>query len=141
MQDPAIFAPFLGMMLLTLAVWLTMYARRLSFLFKNKIDYRTINTRNKAAGVVPEEISYASDNLKNLFEFPLLFYAICIYLYITASVDTLYLGAAWWFFGFRIVHSYIHCTSNVVPQRFGAYVISAIGLWFMVVRAAIQGFG
>lgn len=96
MQDPAIFAPFLGMMLLTLSVWLLMYTRRLSFLFKNnKIDYRTINTRDKAAGVLPEEISYASDNLKNLFEFPLLFYAICIYLFITASVDTPNLVAAW----------------------------------------------
>ena len=71
MQDPAIFAPFLGMMLLTLAVWLLMYTRRLTFLFRNKIDYRTINTRDNAAGIVPEEISYASDNLKNLFEFPL----------------------------------------------------------------------
>lgn len=59
MQDTAIFAPFLGMMLLTFAVWLTMYARRLAFLSKNKIDYRTINTREKAAGLVPEEISYA----------------------------------------------------------------------------------
>jgi hypothetical protein len=141
MQDPAIFAPFLGMMLLTLAVWLTMYVRRLVFLSKNKIDYRTINTREKAAGLVPEEISYASDNLQNLFEFPVLFYAICIYLYAAGAVDTLYLVAAWWFFGFRIVHSYLHCTSNVVPQRFVAYVVSAIGLWFMVVRAAIQGFG
>jgi hypothetical protein len=55
-------------------------------------------------------------------------------------VDTLYLIAAWWFFGFRIVHSYLHCTSNVVPHRFGVYMLSAIGLWFMVIRAAIQGF-
>ena len=140
MQDPAIFAPFLGMMLLTLAVWLDLYDRRLTFLSKHKVDYRTINTREKAAGQVPEQISYASDNLKTLFEFPALFYALCIYLYVSASVDTLYLIAAWWFFGFRIVHSYLHCTSNVVPHRFGVYIISAIGLWFMVIRAAIQGF-
>jgi hypothetical protein len=48
--------------------------------------------------------------------------------------------AVWWFFGFRIVRSFNHCTTNVVPQRFGAYMLSAMGLWFMVVRAAIQGF-
>ncbi len=141
MQDSAIFAPFLGMMLLTLAVWLYMYARRLSFLFANKIDYRKIDTPDKAAGVIPEKVACASYNLKNLFELPVLFYAICVYLYVSGSVDTLYLVAAWWFFIFRIVHSYIHCTSNNVPQRFGAYAISAIGLWFIVVRAAIQGFG
>ena len=140
MQDPAIFGPFIGMMLLTFVVWLVMYARRLRYLFKNKIDYRTINTREKAAGLVPEQISYASDNLKNLFEFPVLFYALCLYLYISGSVDTMYLVAAWWFFGFRVVHSYIHCTSNVVPHRFGAYMLAAFALWFMVLRAAIQGF-
>lgn len=140
MQDPAIFGPFLGTMSLTLIVWLYMYTRRLSYLFRNKVDYRKINTREKAAVVVPEEISYASDNFKNLFELPLLFYAICLYLFVTGSIDTPYLVAAWWFFGFRVVHSFIHCTSNVVPHRFGAYVISAIGLWFMLVRSAIQGF-
>jgi hypothetical protein len=140
MQDPAIFAPLLGMMLLTLVVFLVMYTRRLSYLVANKVDLRAINTRDKVAGAVPEEISYASDNLKNLFELPTLFYAMCLYLYVTASVDTPYLIAAWWFFGFRIVHSYIHCTSNVVRHRFGAYAISAAGLFFMVVRAAIQGF-
>ena len=140
MQDPAIFGPFIGMMLLTFVVWLVMYARRLSYLFKNKIDYRAINTREKAAGLVPEQISYASDNLKNLFEFPVLFYALCLYLYVSGSVDTMYLVAAWWFFGFRVVHSYIHCTSNVVPHRFGTYMLAAFALWFMVLRAAIQGF-
>ena len=140
MQDPAIFGPFLAMMLLTFVVWLVMYTRRLRYLFKNKIDYRTINTREKAAGLVPEQISYASDNLKNLFEFPVLFYALCLYLYVSGSVDTIYLAAAWWFFGFRVVHSFIHCTSNVVPHRFGTYMLAAFGLWFMVLRAAIQGF-
>jgi hypothetical protein len=140
MQDPSIFAPFLGTMLLTLAVWLYMYTRRLSFLFANKIDYRKVDTPDKAAGVIPDEVAFSSNNLKNLFELPILFYAICIYLYITGSVDTLYLIAAWWFFLFRIAHSYIHCISNNVPQRFTAYCTSAVGLWFMVVRAAIQGF-
>jgi hypothetical protein len=141
MQDPAIFAPFLGMMLLTLVVWVVMYARRLTFLFANKIDYRSIDTPNKAARVIPDEVALSSDNLKNLFELPILFYAICIYLYLSASVDTPYLVAAWWFFAFRIVHSYVHCTSNIVPRRFAAYAIAAAGLWFMVIRAAVAGFG
>lgn len=140
MQDPAIFAPFFGTMLLTLVVWLYMYARRLTFLFTSDIDHRAIDTRAKAAGMVPDRISYASDNLKNLFELPVLFYAVCIYLYLSSSVDTLYLVAAWWFFFFRIVHSFVHCTTNNVPRRFIAYVISSAGLWLMVVRAAIQGF-
>jgi hypothetical protein len=140
MRNPAVFAPFLGMMLLTLVVWLYMYARRLTYLFGNKIDYRQVDTPEKAAAIIPDEVALASNNFKNLTELPVLFYAICIYLYVTDTVDTLYLAAAWWFFGFRIVHSYVQCTTNIVPYRFAAYALAAIGLWFMVVRAALQGF-
>lgn len=140
MQDPAVFAPFVGTMLLTLVVWLYMYARRLSFLIRHKIDYRDVDTPEKAARVIPDEVARAANNFRNLTELPVLFYAVCVYLYVTKSIDTAYLVAAWWFFGFRVVHSYIHCTKNLVPQRFAAYVLSAIGLWFMIVRAALQGF-
>jgi len=141
MQDPAIFGPFLAMMLLTFVVWLVMYTRRLRYLFKNKIDYRTINTREKAAGLVPEQISYASDNLKNLFELPVLFYALCLYLYVAGLVDQIYLAAAWLFFVLRVLHSIVHCTKNIVMLRFYLYSAAALVLWFMLGRALIRELG
>lgn len=125
-------------MLLTLAVWIYMYVRRTSYLVSEKIDLRKVDTPEKAAAVVPHDVGLASHNLKNLFELPVLFYAVCLYLFVTASVDRFFLLAAWWFFAFRVVHSLIHCSYNRVEHRFAAYMLSAIALWVMVIRAVLQ---
>jgi hypothetical protein len=140
-SNSAILQPFFGVMLLTLVVWIYMYIRRTSYLVQEKIDLRKVDTPEKAATVVPGTVSLASHNLKNLFELPVIFYAVCLYLFVSDSVDAFYLGAAWWFFAFRIVHSLIHCTYNKVEHRFTAYMLAAIAVWAMVVRAALQLFG
>jgi hypothetical protein len=41
------------------------------------------------------------------------------------------------FFAFRVLHSVVHCTFNLVPLRFALYVVSAAALWVMVARAAV----
>jgi len=44
------------------------------------------------------------------------------------------------FAGFRVLHSAVHCTINIVILRFWLYCISALALWFMVARAALGAF-
>jgi hypothetical protein len=141
MNRIAILLPFFGVILLTLAVWIYMYVRRISYLKREDVDLRTVDTPEKAAAIVPENVSLASHNLKNLFELPVLFYAVSLYLFFSDSVDWIYLLLAWWFFAFRVLHSLIHCSYNKVMHRFAAYMLSAIALWVMVIRAAIQVFG
>ena len=141
MQQTDIFQPFIAMMVLTLAVWIHMYVRRTSYLVSNKVDLRKVDTPEKAAQVIPDSVALAAHNLQNLFELPIVFYAMCLYLFVTGGVDQTGLNAAWWFVGFRLVHSVIHCTSNRVELRFVAYVLSAAGLWFIVIRAALDVFG
>jgi len=68
---------------------------------------------------------------------PTVFYAVVLYIYVTNKVDAVYVAAAWTFFLFRALHSVVHCTFNFIPLRFVLYVISAMAVWFMVVRAAI----
>ncbi len=138
MNKTAILVPFFGVMLLTLAVWVYMYIRRIAYLKGEKVDLRIVDTPEKAAAVVPENVSLASHNLKNLFELPVLYYAVCLYLFASNSVDGIYLLAAWWFLAFRVVHSLVHCSYNKVEHRFAAYMLSAIALWVMVIRAALQ---
>ena len=89
------------------------------------------------ARLSPPQVSNPSDNLKNLFELPAVFYAVVLYIYATGQVDAAYVGAAWGFFLFRALHSAVHCTFNFIPLRFALYVISAGALWFMVLRAAL----
>jgi hypothetical protein len=135
MDPTVIFGPFLATMLLTLVVWVYMYGRRLPFIFSSGLDAKQM-TPLELARVSPPQVSNPSDNLKNLFELPTVFYAIVLYLYATKQVDAVYVGAAWGFFAFRALHSLVHCTFNFIPLRFALYVISAGALWFMVIRAA-----
>lgn len=139
MNQAVIFQPFVATMLLTLAVWIYMYSRRLPFIFSSGLDPKQM-TPAELARRSPPQVSNPSDNLKNLFELPTVFYAVILYLYLTQQVDTPYLAAAWCFFAFRVLHSLVHCTFNLIPLRFTVYVISAAALWFMVVRAALAAF-
>jgi hypothetical protein len=135
MNQNAIVLPFVGSMLLTMVVWSYMYARRIPFIIRNKFTPQQL-TPLEFARLSPPEVSNPSDNLKNLFELPTIFYVVVVYLYTTQQVDEWYLGAAWVFFAFRVLHSIVHCTFNFVPLRFWLYAVSAIALWFMVLRLA-----
>ncbi|MEP7311916.1 MAG: MAPEG family protein [Pseudomonadota bacterium] len=135
MDQRSILIPFVGVMLLTLTVWVYMYARRLPFILGGKLSPEQL-TPLEFARLSPPRVANPSDNLKNLFELPTLFYAVVLYLHVTRQVDMAYLTAAWVFFGFRIAHSIVHCTFNFVPLRFLLYAVSAMALWYMVLRIA-----
>lgn len=137
MSQSAIFAPFMTMMLLTLIVWFYMYSRRIPFLQTSRTNLDTL-TPAELARISPPAVANPSDNLKNLFELPTLFYALALYLYVSNKVDATYLIAAWVFAAFRVFHSAVHCTINIVLVRFWLYAISALALWFMVARAAVS---
>lgn len=140
MDQMRVFQPFFAMMLLTLAVWVLMYARRLPFLVRSGMIRQREITPLQLAQQSPAAVAAASDNLKNLFELPTLFYGVVLYLYFTQQVDAAYLAACWIFFAGRVLHSTVHCTFNYIPLRFVLYVISAAALWSMILRAAWRVF-
>jgi hypothetical protein len=135
MNPQAIFGPMLALMLLTLLVWVYMYARRIPFIQRARLRPEQMTSLGFAQ-LSPPEVANPSDNLKNLLELPTLFYALCLVLYAIGRVDPLGLLMAWWFVAFRYAHSLVHCTFNHILLRFALYVVSAAALWFMVLRAA-----
>jgi hypothetical protein len=137
MAQTAIFGPFFATMLLTLLVWVYMYIRRISFITKNNINPNDLTVPGALAQRSPAAVSNPSDNLKNLFEIPVLFYALALYLFVTNQVDAAYVSAAWIFVAFRALHSAVHCTFNLVMLRFYLYLFSTLAVWFIAVRAAL----
>lgn len=127
--------PMLAMMMLTLVVWIYMFIQRVRFAQSHRIDIEKFKTPADVQALIPGDDSSASNNFKNLFELPVIFYAVCLYLMVTQQVDGFYLNCAWVFLALRIAHSLIHCSYNRVAHRFAVYVLSAIALWLMVVRA------
>jgi hypothetical protein len=141
MEQRAIFGPFFATMLLTLVVWVYMYIRRIAFIRSRNLRPGDLAVPGALAQLSPPAVSNPSDNLKNLFEIPVLFYALVLYLFATNQVDAGHVGAAWIFVVFRVLHSTVHCTINIVMLRFYLYLIATLAVWFMLLRAALAFFG
>ncbi len=141
MPQTAIFGPFFSTMILTFVVWAFMYVRRIGFIRGSKLSPTDLAVPGALARLSPAAVANPSDNLKNLFEIPVLFYALALYLFVTNQVDPAHLTAAWVFVVFRALHSAVHCTINIVIVRFYLYLVSTVAVWFMAARAAFRYFG
>jgi hypothetical protein len=141
MPQTAILSPFLAMMALTFVVWVYMYVRRIAFIRRSGVIPQQLAVPGELARITPAAVSNPSDNFKNLFEIPVLFYALALYLFATGQVDGFYVGAAWSFVVLRALHSAVHCTFNLVLLRFWLYAMATAAVWVMLFRAALRHFG
>jgi hypothetical protein len=79
----------------------------------------------------------ASDNFRNLFELPVLFYAAALVAVQAGLVGTTTLLLAWAFVVLRVAHSVIQCSYNRVMHRFFVYAAGAASLWLLWATLAI----
>ena len=82
--------PVISLMLLTMCVWLYMYYLRISYTLKNNINAQRLASPEECTAVLPDFINQPSNNLKNLFEAPVIFYVICLLVIITNQVDIVF---------------------------------------------------
>ena len=74
----------------------------------------------------------------NQFELPVLFYVLTILEFVTHLAGTIFVVLAWIFVLFRILHAYVHVTSNVVRLRGTFFAISAVVLAIMWVIYIVE---
>lgn len=122
-------------------VFLRVATDRITEMRARRIHPQQVAT-SKLASERYEDIQSA-DNLRNLFEMPVLFYTLCGFLVITKLTTPLLLACAWGYVVLRICHSWIHLTSNKVIRRFQVFVASAMVLLVMwgifAVRLVMSG--
>jgi hypothetical protein len=131
----AIIWPLIAQVVLTATVWVCLYVARLGEMRARGIDPQSLQTTRAAAGVL-EDVA-AADNFRNLFEVPVLFFAVGCLLAMTGRVTQLQLILAWAFVGLRAAHSLIHITYNRVVHRFAAYALSTLcvfAMWLLLAR-------
>jgi hypothetical protein len=135
-----ILMPAIALVAVTFVVWLGMYFTRLRHMRINRIAPNDLGTRERAAKLL-EPVSGPSDNLRNLFELPVLFYLLIVLLFDTGHASSGFVSAAWAFVALRTLHSAIHCTYNDVMHRFTVYVVSSLVLWGMWIVFAVRLLG
>ena len=75
-------------------------------------------------------------------ELPVVFFTLIAFVMITHSASTLMLVLAWVFVLARIVHAYIHTTSNDLNKRFPAYVFGGavlLVMWIVFAAGIVLG--
>ena len=111
-MNAEIFVPMYYMVLLTASVFLLSTLIR----FKNVLVDKTHTGSELMKIPLPASAAQitkqADRNLINLFEFPILFYAICVVLYVSGKVDAFFILLAYWFVGLRVAHSLYHIFIN-----------------------------
>ena len=68
-----------------------------------------------------------ADNFRNLFEVPVLFFALAAIALATGFVPGWLVVCSWLFVALRLLHSLIHCTYNTVYHRLVVF-LSSFGL-------------
>lgn len=125
----AIYWPLIAQVILTAAVMARMYTARVAEMRARRVSPQSIATSRTAVDALKDVA--AADNFRNLFEAPVLFFAVCCALAVTDTVTSMQLALAWTYVGLRVVHSFIHVTYNRVTHRFAAYLASTICLFLM----------
>jgi hypothetical protein len=72
----------------------------------------------------------------NLLEMPVLFYVVVLGFYATRRVEAITVWLSWAYVALRLMHSFIHLTSNrIIPRLMtfaaGNVVLLAMWLWFL----------
>jgi len=90
---------------------------------------------------VPDKVCIPNRAYMNLLEMPMLFYVVCLLIYVTQISTSSMVAFAWAYVAIRIVHSLIHLTYNKVMHRLTAFAISnvvLVALWFMALRGLVS---
>lgn len=124
-----ILLPCAALVLLTAIVWVRMYAVRIAEIAERKIEPQSVRNSVLGAGLLVRV--EAADNFKNLFEVPVLCYALCACLAAWDHVTPFFVVGAWIYVALRALHSFIHCTYNQVMHRFWVYAASTVLIFAM----------
>ena len=114
MDNIQIIYPILPIVVLHFYAHVHLIANAYKAIKSREVKYRYFQVYE---GGAPGYLKAARDHYKNFTEQPILFYLLCVLLFVTESVITLDIYLAWGYVLFKTIHSFIRFTSNYVPHR------------------------
>ena len=132
MNANLIFWPVLAQITLTFVAFALLGVRKTRALKDDKVDLAKAALDNDAW---PESVLKVSNNIRNQFQLPVIFYALCLVYFSLGVVNIVVLSLAWAFVICRVIHAWIHMGSNFVPARFRVFLIGFTVLVIMTIFA------
>ena len=140
MHPSPLLGPIVALVAWTLIVQIWMYATRLPAMRRAGITFKgRVGTRGGALeGKIPDQVNWKAHNYNHLMEQPTIFYAIVIALILMGFDAPINVDLAWAYVGFRIAHSLVQATVNIVFYRFLIFVLASLCLIGLTTHAALR---
>jgi hypothetical protein len=138
MHSPLL-GPVVALVAWTLIVQIWMYATRLPAMRRKGISLkgRVGSKGGNLDGVLDPQVQWKAHNYNHLLEQPTIFYAIVIALILMGFDAPINVYLAWGYVAFRILHSLVQATVNLVMYRFLLFIAGSLCLLGLTTHAAI----
>src|SRR3954468_10406248 len=139
MNGEDILAPVVALVGWTLVMMIWMYAVRFPAMARKGISLkgRVGSKGGDLDGVVEPNVQWKAHNYNHLMEQPTLFYAIALTLALLDSGGGLNLWLAWAYVAFRVAHSLVQATANIVRWRFLLFLGGSVVLLALTLHAGM----
>jgi len=141
MDYSPLIAPVVALVAWSLLIMLWMAVARFGAFKQMGINLGNIPPGSRGAnldGKAPDQAQWKSHNYMHLMEQPTIFYAIVFALILMGMDQPINVWLAWGYVGFRVIHSLIQCTSNIVRYRFPLFLLASVCLVGLTVHAAAR---
>ena len=135
MNAQLIFIPMLCHIFLVLSLYGLLLLRKKAAARKGDVDLKATALNCK---LWPDSVVKVSNNIDNQFQVPMLFHSLCLILFLSGGVSQVALILAWTFLLSRLLHAYIHCTTNYVPHRMKSFAIGVAAVFGLLLAATYQ---
>ena len=133
----AILWPTIALVGLIYVVWFYMYLLRFAHM-KSAPPKPSDFASGAAAQRYFQSVELPGNNLANLFEMPVLYFALVPLLLLTDLASPSQVTLAWGYAAVRAIHSYEHIIRKRIRKRFSWYVLSCALLLAMWIGFAVE---
>jgi len=133
----AIIYPTIALVALIFAAWISLFLARFRHIRANPPSADTFRS-GSAARAYFEPVELPANNLANLFEMPVLYFALVPLLLFTGLAGHTQVALAWVYVALRALHSVLHIVVRKVIPRFQVYLLSCITLSAMWIGFAVD---
>ena len=135
MSTKFILLPLFVEIALTFILWFWMAYYRVTLVRSGQVQPRNVDLRQPNW---PPHVLQIHNAAHNQIETPLLFYALTILAITARQADMAFVVLAWIYAVFRLLHAYVHVTSNRVSVRGPLFGVSLLVLFIMWVVFAMR---
>jgi hypothetical protein len=141
MNHSPLLGPIVALVAWTIIVMIWMTIARMAEFRRLGINFG--NIPNGARGVdldgrADPKAQWKSHNYNHLMEQPTIFYAIVLALVLMGFDAPINVWLAWGYVGFRVLHSLIQCTTNIVRFRLPLFGLATLCLIGLTTHAALR---